>query len=271
MSRRRRPLARLALAATAALAAIVVGACSLGGTTAPEQIEIGRLFGEGRRILFIGNSLTYFNDLPLIVQALVNAGDGEPIAVAMVAYPDYNLEDHMVGGAAARELSKGGWSVVVLQQGPSSVEENRQQLIASTRTFDDAVKAGGARTALFAVWPQANRRQDFPRASQSYALAAEAVDGILFPVGLAWLAAWQRDPQLPLYLSDGLHPSTYGSYLAALVMYQQLTGRSPVGLPSELTLLSGAKLSIPPSAAALMQEAAAQANSPVIPSGAGAR
>ena len=35
-----------------------------------------------------------------------------------------------------------------------------------------------------------------------------------------------------LYTSDGSHPSIYGSYLAACVLYAVLTGKSPVGLPT---------------------------------------
>ena len=56
-----------------------------------------------------------------------------------------------------------------------------------------------------------------------------------FRRGEAWRAAWRRDPGLELFGTDGFHPTELGSYLVALVMYQQLTGRSPEGLPSPST------------------------------------
>src|SRR5205823_4693251 len=52
------------------------------------------------------------------------------------------------------------------------------------------------------------------------------------PVGLAWGATEPRLPTLDLYIDDGSHPAPAGSYLAALVIYSTLTGRSPSGAPA---------------------------------------
>jgi hypothetical protein len=75
---------------------------------------------------------------------------------------------------------------------------------------------------------------------------------MLFPVGEAWRGAWRRDPEMPLYGPDGFHPTPTATYLAALVIYQQITGRSPVGLP--------AGTQMPADRARLLQEAAQEAN-----------
>ena len=108
------------------------------------------------------------------------------------------------------------------------------------------------------VWPSASRREDFDRAIESYALAAQDVNGKLLPVAAAWLAAWRRDSELALYSPDGLHPSAAGSYLAALVMYGALFERSPVGLPAKVRVASGVERGVTPEAAAVLQAAAAE-------------
>ncbi|HWA34529.1 MAG TPA: hypothetical protein VG737_10390, partial [Cyclobacteriaceae bacterium] len=46
------------------------------------------------RVLFVGNSLTYFNNLPEIVRK-VAASDGVKLTVESIAYPDYALLDHL--------------------------------------------------------------------------------------------------------------------------------------------------------------------------------
>jgi hypothetical protein len=112
------------------------------------------------------------------------------------------------------------------------------------------------------VWPSEARRADFDRAIESYELAAQDVSGLLFPVAAAWLAAWRREPTLALYSPDGLHPSVAGSYLAALVMYSALYDRTPVGLPAQVRLASGAQLGVPTEVAAVLQAAAAEVLSP---------
>jgi hypothetical protein len=94
------------------------------------------------------------------------------------------------------------------------------------------------------VWPENHRREAFPQVSESYRLAAQDVGGILLPAGDAWIAAWRRNAALPLYGSDGFHPTLTGSYLAALTIYAGLTGGSPVGLPVRLRLRNGENVEI---------------------------
>ena len=235
-----------------------VGALGVACSSAPSGPGIPALIGDGRRVMFIGNSLTYWNDLPFIVQALADSADGASLAVMTVAFPDFNLDDHRGEGTAGRAIALGGWEVVVLQQGPSSLAENRAQLRASVGVFNGAIRAVSATPALYSVWPSSTRREDFDRAIESYALAAQDVNGLLFPVAAAWLAAWRRDSTLALYSADGLHPSAAGSYLAALVMYGVLFDRSPVGLPPRVRLPSGAQLGVTPGMAGVLQEAAAE-------------
>ena len=76
---------------------------------------------------------------------------------------------------------------------------------------------------MYAVWPNQSRRFDFDRVNESYTLAAADVNGMLFPVGEAWRAAWSRDAEMQLYSPDGLHPTIRGSYVGALV----IDGTSP--------------------------------------------
>jgi hypothetical protein len=180
------------------------------------------------------------------------------LAVQTIAGPDLALIDHWNGGDARGEIAKGGWEWVVLQQGPSSVEVNRDTLRLATKLFAGEMTRVSARPALFSAWPSEIRRQDFDRAIESYRLAAADVNGLFMPVATAWLAAWRRNPSLQLY-ADGLHPSIAGAYLSSLVVYSTLLGKTPVGLPSALRLRSGQRLSIDAQTAALLQDAAAEA------------
>jgi len=185
------------------------------------------------RVLFIGNSLTYANDLPAIVAAIGQA-EGHPIACDVVAAPDFSLEDHWQRGEARAAIARGGWTTVVLQQGPSALMESRALLVDYTKRFDREIRKAGASTALYMVWPSRQRRGDFPGTSASYAAAARAVGGQLFPVGDAWREAWRIDGRLALYGPDGFHPSPLGSALAGLVIFQGLTGQPARGLPHSI-------------------------------------
>ncbi len=210
-----------------------------------------------RRILFIGNSLTYTNYLPGIVAELARAS-GEPIEVAMIAHPDFSLADHLATGEAARRIANEHWDLVVLQQGPSALPESRAELIASARRFAELTRARGTSIALFSVWPAADRPTAFDSVTTSYQAAATAVGGLLFPAGRAWTLAWQHTPALSLYGADGFHPSPLGSLLAALVVYRGILGH-PLTTASETITVGGNLLKISRDDAATLLAAMEQA------------
>jgi hypothetical protein len=205
------------------------------------------------RILFIGNSLTTTNDLPAMVEFLARESGGAPLVTRTVAEGGFSLEDHWNRGVAQRVIAEGGWSVVVLQQGPSALPESQENLREYTQRFDAPIRRVGARPALYMVWPESERSAVFDDVAASYTRAAEAVNGLLYPVGEAWQLAWRRDPRLALYGPDGFHPSPIGTYLAALVMFQQISGRSVLGSPSPLPSIDAATVRV-------LQESAAEAN-----------
>jgi hypothetical protein len=234
------------------VAAAVVTSCS-SSSVVPSQTETPRApESVDGRVLFIGNSLTEANGLPEMVATLSRQDGGTPISTASVVFGGFSLEDHWNQGTARRRIAEGGWSIVVLQQGPSSLPESQTSLREWTARFDTIIRANGGRTALYMVWPESDRRDAFDAVSRSYARAAEDVSGMLFPVGEAWRLAWRRDAGVPLYGPDGFHPTATATYLAALVIYQQISGRSPVGLRA-LTEMSADRVR-------LLQEAAQDAN-----------
>ena len=194
--------------------------------------------GAGARVLFIGNSLTEWNDLPAMVRAMASAEDLDWEVEAHLL-SGAGLEDHWQRGFAQARIQSGHWDAVVLQQGPSSLEESRANLRQWVGEFDALVRASGGRSALYMVWPDLSRFAWFDRVRDSYALAARDASGWFLPAGEAWRAAWSREPSLALYGSDGFHPTVAGSYAAALTIFSGLSGRSPLGLPAPATVDAG--------------------------------
>jgi hypothetical protein len=210
-------------------------------------------------VLFIGNSLTYVNDLPaMFTELAAAAGKARPF-VRAVTGPGLSLEDQWNRGEAQTAIAGGGWDFVVLQQGPSASPEGTLILRTYSRRFAELIRAGGARPVLYMVWPSESRRQDFDGVALSYRDAARDVNGLLCPAGEAWRAAWRRDPRLALYSPDGLHPTPAGTYIAALTFFDVLYRQSPVGLPGKVDTRGGPAVSLPAAQARMLQEAAAEA------------
>jgi len=232
---------RLALAACW----LLVSSCGSSAGEPPPDREL--------RLLFIGNSLTYANDLPALVRELGRSDPSRAVVVSSVTYGAYSLEDHWNRGEAQQAIASGQWDYVILQQGPSALPESRVLLIDYVTRFAEEIRRAGARPAIYMVWPPLNREPEWDAVTESYAAAARAVDGLLLPAGEAIREARAANAELQLFDVDGFHPAPAGSYLAALVIFAEAAQSSPVGLSRR------AGVTLPGAEAAALESAAAGA------------
>ena len=191
------------------------------------------------RVLMIGNSLTYANDLPATVETLLDQA-GVEATVDSVAYPDASLGDQWERATARRAIADGRYDVVVLQQGPSAAPESRMILKRDASRFAALIRKAGGRPALYMVWPASARPQDWPGVEASYTAAAKGCDCLLLPAGRAFRLALDETADSALFAEDGFHPSVMGSRLAALVIAAGILGRPPGDLPADPVLAEAA-------------------------------
>jgi hypothetical protein len=143
------------------------------GSTAPHLPD------DGVSVLFVGNSLTTANDLPGMVAQLADAAGVERFTYQEVSIGGASLEDHWADGRAVEAIESARWDVVVLQQGPSSLESSRVHLIEWAGRFAEKIRERGGRPALYMVWPP--RGGNWDGVTRSYTDAAVAVGGPSFP------------------------------------------------------------------------------------------
>ena len=72
------------------------------------------------RVLFIGNSLTSWHNLPAYVASLARQRGDTTFRYRMIAPTAVALEDHWRIPRTRRALAQERWDVVVMQQGPSA-------------------------------------------------------------------------------------------------------------------------------------------------------
>jgi hypothetical protein len=222
------------------LAMVPLGAILLGAACGAATLPDPALRQVEQRVLFIGNSLTYVNDLPGTLAALA-AEAGVTVEVQMVAAPNLALIDHVDGGTAAVDaIRAAAWDLVVVQQGPTTHQIDQDTLALAVRRLDPEIRKAGARVAVLMVWPPAIRRTAFDSVRAScVAAAAAAQGGICVPAGAAWEAALREDPTTAVYGADGFHPAEAGTYLAALVLHEVVTGRDARALPARARVARG--------------------------------
>jgi hypothetical protein len=232
------------------------------GTAIAVRVEVNNIEADGladhSKVLFIGNSLTYVNDLPAMLSAIA-AQAGKALVTADVTQGGFSLEDHFRAGAAQAEIAK-GYQLVILQQGPSALEESQVDLLRWATRFDPVIRNSGARPGLYMVWPELERFSRFDDVRNSYSNAALAINGMFIPGGEAWRASWRIDPALKFYGDDDFHPSTLGTYAIALSMFAEMFRQTPADLPATFSLANGSQIVLDPAQVRVVQQGAWQAH-----------
>jgi hypothetical protein len=201
-----------------------------------------------KKILFIGNSYTYVNDLPGLVSQLASA-NGDSLYYASSTPGGYTFQLHSTNLTTLSSISSMPWDYVVLQeqsQIPSfSPAEVDTEMFPYAIILDSLIHANNSctQTIFYMTWGRkygdASNCAFYPpvctyqgmqeRLRESYLLIADSVHARVSPVGISFRNCIAADSTLELYQTDYSHPSLAGSYLAACTFYASIYKRSPIG------------------------------------------
>lgn len=185
------------------------------------------------KILFIGNSYTYVNDLPsLLTQLAASTGKPKTLETQMVAVGGATLQSHWENTQTLEVLKQGSWNYVVLQEQSMLPIIEPLTMHQYATLFDAEIKKAGARTVFFLTWARQDTPETQRNLTDAYMSIARKLNAIVAPVGIAWQKAREEDPNIILYEADGSHPNLLGSYMAACVFYAIIYNESPVGSTS---------------------------------------
>ncbi|WP_335158676.1 SGNH/GDSL hydrolase family protein [Nostoc sp.] len=183
------------------------------------------------RVLFIGNSYTYFNDLPWLIQQLTaSAEEPKKLETEMVVIGGATLQNHWKRGKALRLLKAKLWDYVVLQEQSTLPITNPQEMYKYATLFDAEIKRVNSQTVFYLTWAKQNQPETQQILTDAYMNIAQELKAKVAPVGIAWQKIQEANLKLNLYNSDRSHPSPIGSYVAACVFYTTFYENSPVGL-----------------------------------------
>jgi len=223
--------------------------------------------GKKLKVLFIGNSYTYTNNLPQIIASIASSL-GDTIVFDSYAPGGYRFADHASDAACAQKIRSADWDCVVLQ------EQSLMPAVATGSFFTQSYHWAYALDTLIAnalpcaekmfymTWGRKNgdsnmaiiqgipelstyhgmdsliriRYQSYADTSLPPAMGYPLVPGSWFspirpsqvaPAGAVWRHIRQHFPGIELYQTDGSHPSQAGSFAAACAFYAALFRRDP--------------------------------------------
>lgn len=183
------------------------------------------------KVLFIGNSHTFFHDMPETFADIAEAIAGERPEVTMLAYGGRSLLWHSQEYFAVRfNLLYGGYDWCVIQQ-QAHPFPGYEETAAGLKPIAEMCESSGTKALLYMPWAE----KRFPENQEKIRSAFEKLSaefGLpVAPVGLVWKEFLSSHPELDLFYTDGEHASPVGDYLIALVLAECIFGTSDFEAP----------------------------------------
>jgi hypothetical protein len=193
------------------------------------------------KILFIGNSYTFNNELPLLVKEMKIENNFDlSIEIKAFTPSGAKLKDHLNSSLTLDTIRNGNWDIVVIQghsleplMDPVGFNDAATDLIKIT-------KESGAIVYLFETWSRAKGHSIYTEGwsgrnpesmqkqlSMKYNEIARNLNVTVIPIGSIWQKIMAEDQEIELYSMDGSHPSQIGSYLTACIIYKYIFNEDP--------------------------------------------
>ena len=199
------------------------------------------------RVLYIGNSYTYYNNLDSMVSKIgMHIGKNQRIKVdaKRVTPGGTSFKQHLGNKAELEALAEGGWDYVVLQEKSDEPARSTSHVIKEVYPYARKLvelahkSSPDAQIIFYMTWGRKYGYKhpsvtNYPpldtyetmqsRLITSYLEMAYDNDAWCAPVGIAWQRVMTERPYITLYNPDGSHPSAIGTYLAANVIFATIT------------------------------------------------
>ncbi|MCX2743635.1 DUF4886 domain-containing protein [Mangrovivirga sp. M17] len=188
------------------------------------------------KVLFVGNSYTYFWNLPQVVEEMAKTQDF-PMIARQSTEGGTSLEQHWKGEKDLETISiikSQQWDIIVFQNHSMSSINNPESFMEYGKKFIELAREQGAEPYLYMTWAREANPMMFDTIQKAYKKLAEETGTKLVPVGEAWQMARQNNPDIDLFDPDGTHPSPTGTYLTACMFFNQLTGLPVDDIPKRI-------------------------------------
>lgn len=188
------------------------------------------------RVLFVGNSFTYFFNLPQVVSAMAES-QGMEIITRQSTVGGSNLEEHwkeLKGTRTRKLLDSLEWDYVVLNNHSTSTIDTPVEFMEYGKKFIELIRAKGAEPVIMQTWGYKSNPLMIRPIMKGYSQLTEETQTDFVPAGELFMEARKWRPDLELF-QDDKHPSSNGTYLLGLAFFKYFTSTSTSEIPMRLT------------------------------------
>ena len=149
------------------------------------------------RILFIGNSHTYYHGLPAWV-AQIASEEGYECDVTMLAHPGWYLHQHVKEPEVRFNIKYGHYDYVVLQEHSHPFDDIPGYIEAAT-TLSGWIREAGSKPVIYGTWARKTEKSVQETMNKVNRQLAQDLDALYAAVGEAWWPYKESNNQVEMY------------------------------------------------------------------------
>jgi hypothetical protein len=187
------------------------------------------------RVLFVGNSFTYYYNLSQVVSSMAET-QGSVIITRQSTVGGSTLEDHWKSEKGTRTrimLDSCSWDYIVFNNHSLATIDSLELFMKYSSLFTDLVRRQGANPIFMETWAYKSNPLMQETISKGYEALRKATNADIVPCGPLFAETRKSRPDLPLFFDDK-HPSYNGTYLLGLAFYKYFTGKQTTDIPRRL-------------------------------------
>ena len=181
------------------------------------------------RVLFVGNSYVYYNNLAQMIGLITDSMDTKIICKKSTVGAA-TLGQHWNGARGLKSkqiIAANKFDIVVIQDNSMWPLEHKDSLLTYGQLFCNYIRANGAKPYLYNTWAREKTPETQSKINEVYNALAAAENAVNVPVGSSFDLARKTFPSMNLFHPDGSHPSAVGTFLIALNFIKKITGTLP--------------------------------------------
>ena len=202
-----------------------------------------------KKVLFLGNSYTGFNNLPNMVSNMAS-NTGDSLIYDSNTPGGARFLNHSSNATSLTKMKANNWDFVTLQAQSQETSWSQAQMQAQVfphaKSLCDSIRSANecAQPLFYMTWGRKNgdavNCQFVPwvctylgmdsAIRATYLYMADTNNALVSPVGAIWRHLRSTSPNIDLYTADNSHPSAACSYAAACSFYTMIFKKDPTNI-----------------------------------------
>lgn len=220
---------------------IVLFICVYGQSSfAQVEKDTLRIEKDTLRVLFVGNSFTYFYNLPQVVNAMSAYSKKVHIETRTSLVGGSKLSQHLneeKGTQTVEILNNQTFDYVVINHHSLAPFEIEASFFEDSKKMVEFVRSKNAIPVFMMTWAYHSNPLMIKTIAAAYNDIGKRLGVDVVPCGNLFTEVRKWRPDLNMFDDDDKHPSKHGTYLNGLAFFKYFTNEKTTDIPKRLTTL----------------------------------